>query len=45
MSEGRAQPRHNFMVLRVDVVVVLTENMRVFHISGGTFQAVQAQQT
>ncbi len=33
-----------FMILSVDVVVVLTEHVCVFHIRGSTFQAVQAQQ-
>ncbi|MNP19554.1 hypothetical protein D3C76_1120910 [compost metagenome] len=33
------------MVLGVDVVVVLVQNVRVFHIGRRTFQAVQAQQT
>ena len=32
------------MVLGVDVVVVLTQNVRVLHISRSAFQAVQAQQ-
>ena len=32
------------MVLGVDVVVVLTEHVRVFHIGRSTLQAVQAQQ-
>ncbi|VTP65963.1 Uncharacterised protein [Leclercia adecarboxylata] len=40
-----AQPRHNFVVLGVDIVVVLIQNVRVFHIGRGTFQAVQAKQT
>ena len=33
------------MVLGINIVVVLTENMRVFHIGRRTFQAIQAQQT
>ena len=32
------------MVLGVDVVIVLTEHVRVFHIGRSAFQAVQAQQ-
>jgi hypothetical protein len=32
------------VVLGIDVVVVLTENVRVFHIGRRAFQAVQAQQ-
>ena len=39
-----AQPRHDFVVLRVDVVVVLAENVGMFHVSCRTFQAVQTQQ-
>jgi hypothetical protein len=39
-----AQPRHDFMVLGIDSVVVLAEHVRVLHIGRRTFQTVQAQQ-
>lgn len=44
MSEGGAQPCHDFVVLGINVVVVLAEYVRVLHIRRSTFQTVQAQQ-
>lgn len=44
MSEGRAQPCHDFVVLGVNSVIVLAEYVRVLHIGRSTFQTVQAQQ-
>lgn len=46
-SYRQAVPSHAmiFMVLGVNIVVILTENVRVFHIGGSTFQAIQAEQT
>lgn len=40
-----SQPCHDFMVLGVNIVVVLTENVSVFHIGRRTFQTIQAEQT
>ncbi|MNC45863.1 hypothetical protein D3C75_948530 [compost metagenome] len=45
VSRPGSEPRHNFVVLRVDIVVVLAEHVSVFHIGRRTFQAVQTQQT
>ncbi len=45
MSAGQCPASHDFVVLRVNVVVVLTENVRVLHIRRRAFQTVQAQQT
>jgi hypothetical protein len=39
-----AQPRHNLMVLSINIIVVLTQNVGVFHVGRRAFQAVQAQQ-
>lgn len=44
VSRPGAQPGHDFVVLGVNVVVVLTENVRMFHVRRRAFQTVQAQQ-
>ena len=39
-----AEPRHNLMILLINVVIVAAVNVGVLHIGGGAFQAVQAEQ-